>query len=168
MTGTSFDRERFGKVLALAESPNDGEALAAIRMATKLARVAGLSLGQAIEAPIIRDIRERDTGKAGHKELSEAYEAGLQAGLRVGAKELKTALRKQVEDLETELEAYRAECPWPDLAENYFFANQRGGRKDFAKGLILRSRTNRLQPEDHAELRRWDDARQRRSRKSAA
>lgn len=46
MTST-LNRDRFSKVLALAESSNDHEALAAIRRATGMARAAGLSLGEA-------------------------------------------------------------------------------------------------------------------------
>lgn len=43
-----FDRSRFVKVLALAESGNDAEALAALRKAAALARAAGFSLGEAV------------------------------------------------------------------------------------------------------------------------
>jgi flagellar biosynthesis/type III secretory pathway protein FliH len=45
----AFDRERFLKVLALAESDQDGEALAAIRKASAMARAVGMSLGEAVE-----------------------------------------------------------------------------------------------------------------------
>lgn len=47
MAGATLDRERFLKVLALAESDQDGEALAAIRKASAMARAAGMSLGEA-------------------------------------------------------------------------------------------------------------------------
>jgi hypothetical protein len=39
---TLFNKDRFLKVLALAESPNDAETLAAVRKATSMAREAGL------------------------------------------------------------------------------------------------------------------------------
>jgi hypothetical protein len=44
-----LNRDRFAKLIALAESDHDGEALAAIRKAAAMARAAGLSLGQAVE-----------------------------------------------------------------------------------------------------------------------
>lgn len=44
----TFNRDRFAKVLALAESDQDGEALAAVRKASEMARAAGMSLGQAV------------------------------------------------------------------------------------------------------------------------
>lgn len=46
---SSFDAIKFAKVLALGESSSDGEALAAIRLAAKMARGAGMSLGEAVE-----------------------------------------------------------------------------------------------------------------------
>jgi hypothetical protein len=46
----SLDRDRFCKVLALAESDQDGEALAAVRKAVSMARAAGMSLGEAVSS----------------------------------------------------------------------------------------------------------------------
>jgi hypothetical protein len=45
----TLNTERFVKLLALAESSEDGEALAAVRKAAALAQAAGMSLGQAVE-----------------------------------------------------------------------------------------------------------------------
>src|SRR4051794_41175949 len=42
-----LNRDRFLRVLALAESDKDGEALSAIRKAAAMARACGLSLGEA-------------------------------------------------------------------------------------------------------------------------
>src|SRR4051794_9338743 len=47
----SLDRDRLLKVMALAESDADAEALAALRKARELARAAGLSLSDALAGP---------------------------------------------------------------------------------------------------------------------
>jgi len=167
MTHGTLDRGKFGKILALGESPNDGEALAAIRMATKLARAAGMSLGEAVEAPALYKIHDTTRGAHTQADVLAAFESGRQVGIRAGAKEHRSALRTMVAKLETELEAYRAEIPWPDIAEAYFSRNGHGPRKEYAKGMIYHARTNRLQPEDLAELRRWDHARNKKNRRAA-
>lgn len=46
---SSFDAIKFAKILALGESSSDGEALAAVRLAAKMARGSGMSLGEAVE-----------------------------------------------------------------------------------------------------------------------
>ena len=45
---SALDRQKLAKLIALAESPNDHEALIAVRKASTLARSAGLSLGEAV------------------------------------------------------------------------------------------------------------------------
>jgi hypothetical protein len=188
MNRSNFDREKFQKLVALAESANDHEALSAIRAAAKLARAAGESLGEAVRGSDAEPTSSIHYGYLG-EQLSKArdeidrlkvriteigaemYEAGRRAtagDLRAALKERKDKKDEEIRRLELELEAYRAECPWPALAENYFAKNSHGPRKQYAYGLILRARTNRLQPEDHAELRRWNEARQKRNRKAAA
>ena len=72
----SLNRDRFAKVLALAESPSDGEALAAIRKAAAMARAAGLSLGEALNGTENYNVDEWASG----------YQAGRQAGFNDGVK----------------------------------------------------------------------------------
>jgi len=65
-----FDRERFAKLMALAESDNDHESLAAVRKAAAMARAAGLSLGEAVNSGSKGDVLGWVTG----------YEAGVRTG----------------------------------------------------------------------------------------
>jgi hypothetical protein len=50
MTST-FDRARFLKLIALTESANDAEALAALRKASEMARASGMTLSEAAASP---------------------------------------------------------------------------------------------------------------------
>jgi hypothetical protein len=78
MTPT-LDHAQFLKIIALAESPSDPEALAAIRKATSLARAAraaGLSLGEAVSG----NFGAEGWGSG----YSSGYDNGRQSGFAAG------------------------------------------------------------------------------------
>ena len=74
----SFDRVRFLKLVALAESTNDAEALSALRKAADAARAAGMSLSEAAAM---------SPGGAFHDGPSEEWLRGFQAGEEKGRRE---------------------------------------------------------------------------------
>lgn len=177
-----FDRTRFTKVLALAESEHDGEALAAVRKAVVMARAAGLSLGEAVGTGTdsdtaldlhaltlklelsaarreIADLRRQLVGRTDEARLDAAhvkgYERGHAAGKAEGMREAKMEANRRVREVEAELEAYRAPMDWVELAERFAFKNQRGVAVAFAKGVLYRAKTNKLTPTDQAELRKF-------------
>lgn len=84
MTSPPFNHERFAKLLSLLESDNDGEALNAARAAVRLARGAGLSMGEALSqhSPAIT---------AGSR-LGDAWHAGFNTGV--------AGLRDVIDELE--------------------------------------------------------------------
>ena len=178
MAGATLDRERFLKILALAESDQDGEALAAIRKAAKMARAAGMSLGEAVDggrdADSHSDFRtlrleiELTTARATIVDLQRklangndnaAYAKGFQKGQAYGSELAAAQLRQQafqrVRELEAELEAYRPPLDWMDLAERFYSTFRRGAKAPFAKGVLYRASTNKLTPLDQTELRHF-------------
>ncbi|MBF0392396.1 MAG: hypothetical protein HQL38_06915 [Alphaproteobacteria bacterium] len=156
-----LNRDRFVKVIALAESDQDGEALAAVRRAAVMARAAGMSLGQAIEGIAERPTSSLDALVSRSCEAQieasrmEGYARGLKAGRKEAEAEMRDKASRRVQELEAELEAHRQPLDWMAVAEAFAFKHQRGFRSDFAKGILYRSRTNRLSAEDKAELRRF-------------
>src|SRR5690348_1223546 len=80
MTVKEFDRDKFLKVLAYAESNIDGEALNAIRRATKLARASGLSLKEAVEQ--CGGITGAEEDAAYSDGYSDGHAAGIKEGIR--------------------------------------------------------------------------------------
>ena len=79
---TPLNRDRFSKLISLAESPNDNEALAAVRKAASMARAAGLSLGEAVST---------NTRASTSKHDSLGYMTGFEAGVKVGYEKGKKA-----------------------------------------------------------------------------
>lgn len=175
-----LNRERFRKVLALAESDNDAEALAAIRRAAMMARAAGLSLGQAVEAPAdtgagLSDVvrvalmeseltlcRERIARL--ERQLAEVgtsagvYQRGYADGQKAAAADARREAGERVRDLERELEAFREVMDWPAVADRFHSRHRRGTRAEYAKGLLYRASVGRLTADDQAELRRFATA----------
>jgi len=161
----TLDYPKFAKVLALAESSNDAEALAAVRKAASMARAAGMSLGQAVG---------RQSTTSGFSPLGThkpSYEMGKMVGRQEGfesavrfvSHEVKRMerLKAQVAELEAELAAIEDRRPpldWVDLAERHFAANRRGHAKEIAKGLLYRATTGQLTDRDKAFLRRFAPA----------
>ena len=76
-----MDREKFLKVLALVETDTDGEALNAARAATRMARAAGFSLGEAV----------RQIGGGGPAASSYSYVSEI-VELRIKISELQSKL----------------------------------------------------------------------------
>lgn len=170
-----LNRDRFLKVLSLAESDHDAEALAAIRKAAAMARAAGMSLGEAVggtEQDSLTGLREmiletelaaarREIADLKRKASSERDDAnfakGFEAGKRYGAEqagaEMKEQAFRRVKQLEAELEAYRAPLDWTELAERFYSKNRRGLKSPYAKGMLYRASINKLTPSDQAELR---------------
>lgn len=186
-----LNRERLVKVLALAESDNDAEALGAIRRAATMARAAGLSLGQAVEGnrpdcgrmdddsvrvalmesqlSLCRDRiarLERQLAEAGTD--AGAYQRGLADGQKAAAVTARLEGDERVRDLERELEAFRAGMDWPALADRYHSRHRRGACAEYAKGLLYRASVGRLTADDQAELRRFATAEARPKRRKAA
>ncbi|HLN23348.1 MAG TPA: hypothetical protein VK558_05120 [Patescibacteria group bacterium] len=173
-----MNRDRFVKLIALAESNQDHEALAAVRKASEMARAAGLSLGQAvtsasgtaprdymaeIELTMARArivVLERQLA-AGADEAqlvtarAEGYGAGHKAGKAATDFEARGKAGQRIAELEAQLEAYRPSLDWLPLAERFVHKNQRGRNVDYAKFLLLRARTNKLTATDQAELRKF-------------
>jgi hypothetical protein len=133
---TSLNKDRFLKILALTESPNDAEALAAMRKATSMAREAGMSLGEAVG------------GKESDKAFSEGWQGGHSAGATLARREAEVAraeANRRIRELEAELEGYRDPLDWVRMAD-------RARCCQFTK---YRPATNKLTAEDKAELRRF-------------
>jgi hypothetical protein len=176
----ALNRERFVKLLALAESDQDGEALSAVRKAAAMARAAGMSLGEAVGTsppdssaidPMVefeltlsrRRISELErklcTGGATEQQLEAATIKGYQRGHAAGKaeieREVKMAADNRVREVEAELEAYRPVLDWLPIAEWFAHKNQRGTRVGFARGVLLRAGTNKLTAHDQAELRKF-------------
>ncbi|WP_404379947.1 hypothetical protein [Caenispirillum salinarum] len=179
--GNTLDRARFLKVLALAESDVDGEALAAIRKAAAMARAAGLSLGEAVEGVAFPDtlpadmleaelILYRDRIAALERELAEAVEDrdGRRRAYRDGLAAGRAAAADRVRAVEVELEAFREGMDWPALADRYHSGHRRGARGEYAKGLLYRASVGRLSADDQAELRRFATASDRKRKRAAA
>lgn len=184
---TTFDRARFVKLLALAESDVDGEALAAVRKAASMARAAGLSLGQAVDAgastnaspsclpdsvrvnllemeldicrnhlAALQDELERT--KTNDGSYRRGYDLGYRDGMAAANTAARAAADERVRALEAELEGYREGMDWPAVADRFHTKHRRGARSEYAKGVLYRATTNRLTPEDQAELRRFAEA----------
>lgn len=187
-----FDRAKFNKVLSLAESDHDAEALAAVRKAAAMARAAGLSLGEAVNGPdtdggtvstLRMMVMEAELATA-RREIAElrrktsgggddaTFERGFQAGQRYGADRAAADLREQafrrVKELEAELEAFRVPLDWVDLAERYYAKFRRGAKAAFAKGLLYRASVNKLMPADQAELRKFAATVERKAKRAKA
>lgn len=177
-----LNRDRFNKLIALAESDHDAEALAAVRRAAVMARAAGMSLGQAVASgtgadttPSLRlmtvemelagarlriaDLERRLAAGADQAALEEAHIQGYRRGHRAGVAEAEREARmkadRRIREVEAELEAYRQPLDWLDLAERFAHKDQRGTLSAYAKGILLRARTNKLLPEDQATLRKF-------------
>ncbi|CAK0749033.1 hypothetical protein WCLP8_1990002 [uncultured Gammaproteobacteria bacterium] len=73
-----LDLEKLGKILALAESPNDHEALAALRKAAQMARSGGKTLGEVIGK------KKAGAGRFSRDQFNQAYAAGHAAGHTAG------------------------------------------------------------------------------------
>jgi len=180
----ALNTDRFIKLLALAESDHDGEALVAIRKAAAMARAAGLSLGQAVARDTspsldltmaeieltaarrrIADLERQLATGPDEARLDEAHSKGYQRGHKAGKAEIEREVRMQadrrIREMEAELEAYRQPLDWPTLAEMFAHKNQRGLNAGFAKGILLRARTNKLTPTDQAELRKFAEPKRR-------
>ncbi|MEI8396294.1 MAG: hypothetical protein WCF85_16290 [Rhodospirillaceae bacterium] len=182
---TSLNRDRFIKVLSLAESGNDHEALAAVRKAAIMARSAGLSLGQAVgngtgadtatafraamaEACLssarsrIADLERQLAAGANETRLDQAHAKGYQRGHAAGRAAIELEVRmeanRRIREVEAELEAFRPALDWVQLAERFAFKNQRGPKVGFARAVNLRARTNKLTPNDQAELRKFAES----------
>lgn len=173
-----LDRARFIKILALAESDHDGEALAAVRKAAKMARVAGMTLGQAAEAghdgdgatlalnmaliramEAERRVKELERAAAGFD--PESYSRGFEAGKQRGRAEAfgpleheRAGYRHCIEALEAELETYRPPLDWSALAKAFDEEGARWGSAK-AKALAARARKNALTIEDKVTLRHF-------------
>jgi hypothetical protein len=149
----TFDRARFLKVLALAESGIDGEALAAIRKAAALARAAGLSLGEAVA----NGATDYDTHS--HRWRIECLEELLEYGKRERARldRERARLAARVKELQVELEGHLDPLNWQDLADRYC------SRHRAAKGLAYRAAVNRLTIEDRSILREFARTKKRRT-----
>lgn len=187
-----FDRAKFNKVLSLAESDHDAEALAAVRKAGAMARAAGLSLGEAVNGSdtdggtvsTLRTMMMEAELATARREIAElrrktsgsgddaTFERGFQAGQRYGADRAAADLREQsfrrVKELEAELEAFRAPLDWMDLAERFFAKFRRGAKAPFAKGLLYRASVNKLMPADQAELRKFAATMARKAKRTKA
>jgi hypothetical protein len=85
---TTLNRARFIKIIALAESTNGAEALAAIRKATALARAAGLSLGEAVQGNSSSD----DQGRSNLFAYDQGRESGFAAGVKTGHAEAEATM----------------------------------------------------------------------------
>lgn len=77
-----MSRERVAKLLALAASPHDGEALAALRKALEVARGMGLTLTEAVSQGAASALDSRRIAMV----EQEAYERGLRDGAEKAAK----------------------------------------------------------------------------------
>ncbi|RJF81878.1 hypothetical protein D3877_17425 [Azospirillum cavernae] len=174
-----FDRAKFNKVLSLAESDQDAEALAAVRKAASMARAAGLSLGEAVngtdpdggtvstlrtmmmEAELatarreIAELRRKTSGAGDDATFQRGFEAGQRYGADRAAADLREQAFRRVRELEAELEAFRAPLDWLTLAERFYAKFRRGAKAPFAKGLMYRASVNKLMPADQAELRKF-------------
>jgi len=185
-----LNRERFVKLIALAESDQDGEALAAIRKAAAMAREAGMSLGQAVGVdaeppPVftgadielsmarlrIADLERKLAAGPDEARMEAEHIKGYQRGHKAGRAEIEREVRmvadSRIREVEAELEAFRQPLDWPTLAERFHHKNQRGLRAPFAKGVLLRAMTNKLTPADQAELRKFAEPK-RGNRKAAS
>lgn len=179
-----LNRDRFNKLIALAESDQDGEVLSAIRKAAAMARAAGLSLGEAVSIEsdksdfgslaireamlslelgqaraLISELQRKLSSGAKQDQLDNAHAEGYQRGHKAGKAEAEREAwleaNKRIRDVEAELEAYKPSMDWVAIAERFAFKNQRGPRSPFAQGVLFRARTNRLTPTDQAELRKF-------------
>jgi hypothetical protein len=150
-----FDRARFLKVLALAESDMDGEALAAIRKATAMARTAGLSLGEAVGS----GATSYDT------EFQRGQVVRLETRLKKAERE-RESLAARVEALQEELEDYRDPLDWQDLADRFHVYHRRKRTSfhvDYAKGVAYRASINKLTVKDRINLREFASIKRRRA-----
>lgn len=144
-----FDRARFLKVLALAESDMDGEALAAIRKAATMARAAGLSLGEAVESGEPNNATDFHRGQV----------VRLETRIRNAERE---RLAARVEELQEKLEDYRDPLDWRDLTDR-FYARQRGkSASDYARSVAYRAAVDKLTIKDRIKLREFASTRKRR------
>jgi flagellar biosynthesis/type III secretory pathway protein FliH len=133
-----LNRDRFMKLIALAESNQDGEALSAIRKAASMARAAGMSLGEAVgshaDGPAntltsfmteyeltlararIAELERKLCMGANEAQLdaahSRGYVAGHKAGKAEGEREVTMAANQRIRDVEAQLEAYRPALDW--------------------------------------------------------
>lgn len=158
----TLDREKFGKLIALAESDNDHEALAAVRKAAAMARAAGLSLGEAVGGGggladcmavldrvemraehaalrierdgLLRRIGELERAAAAKKSRDVRYQEGRADGLREGRE--------------------RADAEW--MARDQFEAGRRAGFEAGAES--ERAATNRAYGRGFADGRAAVDA----------
>lgn len=196
MTTPLLNRDRLVKLVALAESSNDNEALSAIRKAAALARAAGLSLGMAVsnnpsntdaaatfraamaEASLasarrrIADLEQQISAGASEDQMEAAHAKGYQRGHAAGRSEMENEARmeasRRIREVEAELEAYKPTLDWVAIAENFAFKNQRGLKAIYAKAVLLRARTNKLTPNDQAELRKFSEKPKRGGKAKAA
>lgn len=160
----ALDLNRFTKALALAESDQDGEALAAIRAAARMARGAGLSLGQAVDPMTaihtvaaqafgtVRRLIELDEIAAAGTRGEEALRAAFDAGARVGGEDTERRLTLRIRQLEIIVDAYRAAIPWSDLVKRYRQRYRRGRKGIWAREMQQRLSVGGLTAEDAAEL----------------
>ncbi|TWB19208.1 FliH/SctL family protein [Nitrospirillum bahiense] len=174
----SINRDRLLKLLALSESPHDGEALGAVRKAAAMARAAGLSLPEAMTAPVpvtpvadfeaqilrcelaacrrrLVDLEGRLAAGADGAQLEAAHAQGYRRGQEAGRIEGQMEANARLRELEVELEAYRPPLDWPALAERFAHKNQRGAQVAFARGVLMRARIGQLTLIDRAALRRF-------------
>ena len=178
-----LNHDKLGKLLALASSDNDNEALAAMRMAKKLLDGAGMDFKDVAErmskakastsdfdtlqADVdnfmlrrrVADLeRQLAAGPDEARLLDErikGYQGGFKDGRAAIEREVRIEANRRVREVEAELEAYRPQLDWMVLAEHFAHKNQRGPQAPFAKGILLRARTNKLTPVDTAALRKF-------------
>lgn len=170
-----LDRDKFAKVLARAESDHDAEALTAVRLAAKLARGAGMTLGQAVEAggrfppagPSLEvclrraEARIRELEAAQTRFDPDAWMRAFEAGKKAGAAEAfapmeheRSGFQRRIDALEAELEQYRPPLDWPALARAYTEAGKRWGSAK-AKAIAGRAKRGELTVEDKITLRHF-------------
>lgn len=155
-----LDRQKLAKILARAESDHDAEALTAVRMAVKLARGAGMTLGQAVEGgAAAAQVREPRSQSA--QVDQGAWDRGYWAGKRAGVAEAfgpmeheRAGFRRHIGALEAELEQYRPALDWKALARAYAEEGKRWGSAK-AKAIAGRALRNELTVEDKITLRHF-------------
>lgn len=104
-----FNRDRFAKVIALAESEHDGEALVAVRKARDIARSAGLSLGEAVSSSIDASGFAHYSAVGGAKDaiLAIAYRRIKELEGVIASLERQKRPRREAEDAEMYGSGYR-------------------------------------------------------------
>jgi hypothetical protein len=106
-----------------------------------------------------------DTERRNHK---SGFDEGFAAGRKAGLADAQTSDRAAIHKLQSELETYRAACPWSELVERY--CHKHPLKKDRLRITSLKYRfsTNKLTAEDQAMLRRFSESKPVRKRKVAA